>query len=75
MDRQTLSSLTMRITKVQALLKAVELAQRGLATEESNEVALCMQAAHQLLESMSRELADEAERLGKARVIPYDGRL
>ena len=62
MNKQTLSSLGMKITKVQALIKAVELAQRGLTTEESKEVVLCMQAAHQVLESISSELSEEAER-------------
>ncbi|MGQ0524523.1 MAG: hypothetical protein ACT4P8_12785 [Betaproteobacteria bacterium] len=58
MTKQMLSSLGMKITKVQALLKAVELAQRGLATDESKEVVLCMQAARQVLESISAELSE-----------------
>ncbi|HJQ64390.1 MAG: hypothetical protein K0R53_638 [Burkholderiales bacterium] len=57
MDKQKLRSLRMNVTKVQALIKAVELSQRGLDTEESKDVALCMRAAYHLLESVHGELA------------------
>ena len=56
MDKQKLRSLRMNVTKVQALIKAVELSQRGLDTEESKDVALCMRAACHLLESVHGEL-------------------
>lgn len=57
MNKEQLGSLRMTIGKVQALLKAMELSQRGLETEQSNEVATCAQVAHQLLESVYQELS------------------
>jgi hypothetical protein len=57
MNKEQLGSLRMAIGKVQALIKAMELSQRGLGTEQSNEVAMCAQAAHQLLESVYQELS------------------
>jgi hypothetical protein len=51
----------MKITKVKALVKAVELAQRGQATEESAEVVECMQAVYQVLGSIEDDVASEQE--------------
>lgn len=60
MTRSKIASLRMKITKVKALVKAVELAQRGQATEESAEVAECMQAVYQVLGSIEDDVASEA---------------
>lgn len=57
MNKEQIGSLRMAITKVQALVKAVELSQRGFDTEESREVVQCMQTAHHLLESVYGELS------------------
>jgi hypothetical protein len=59
MRNDALTSLCLTVMKVQALLKAVELSQRGLDTEQSKEIATCMQAAHQQLEWVYSELSRE----------------
>jgi hypothetical protein len=59
MHNEALTSLCLTVMKVQALLKAVELSQRGLDTEQSSEIATCMQAAHQQLEWVYSELSRE----------------
>jgi hypothetical protein len=59
MRNEALTSLCLTVMKVQALLKAVELSQRGLDTEQSKEIATCMQAAHQQLEWVYSELSRE----------------
>lgn len=61
MTRSQIASLRIKITKIKALVKAVELAQRGHATEESAEVAECMQAVYHVLSSIEDDEASEPE--------------
>ncbi|MGQ0750937.1 MAG: hypothetical protein ACT4PS_10420 [Betaproteobacteria bacterium] len=59
MTRSNIASVRMKITKVKALVKAVELAQKGRATEESAEIAQCMQAVYQVLASIEDDMASQ----------------
>jgi hypothetical protein len=61
MTRSKIASLRMKITKVKALVKAVELAQRGQVSEESAEVVECMQAVYHVLASIEDDVASEQE--------------
>lgn len=69
MDTEGIASLCWAVTKVQALVKAVELSQRGLETEQSREIAMCMRAAHQELEWVHSELARERAAASTMRVF------
>jgi hypothetical protein len=61
MGASKIASLRMKITKVKALVKAVELAQRGRASEDSAEVEECMRAVYQVLGSIEDDVSSLQE--------------
>ena len=68
MTRSKIASLRMKITKVKALVKAVELAQRGQPSEESADVVECMQAVYHVLASIEDDVASEQEAVSSAKI-------
>ena len=68
MTASKIASIRMKITKVKALVKAVELAQRGRAAEDSTEIAKCMQAMYQVLGSIEEDVSSVQEAGSVARM-------
>lgn len=68
-NSEQIGALRMTIGK-QALVKAVELSQRGLNTDASRDIGMCMETAHQLLESVYEELTRAQQTSDIHRLLP-----